>query len=114
MARRVHGEGPGGHKGVLHFTGGLKATKLQDPRVARATTAATYLEQGKIWFPKKPWRDEWDTELVTFPHSKHDDQTDVLAYAALQIKQRRRRIRWVAPADPNLRKPSGITTPQWS
>ena len=32
MARRVHGEGPGGHKRVLHFTGGLKATKSQDPR----------------------------------------------------------------------------------
>jgi phage terminase large subunit-like protein len=26
-----------------------------------------------------------------FPHAKHDDQVDVLAYAALQISNRRQR-----------------------
>ena len=88
--------------------GSSRPWEIEGTGVRRSTAAATYLEQGKIWFPKKPWRDEWDTELVTFPHSKHDDQTDVLAYAALQIKQRRRRIRWVAPDNPNLRKPSGF------
>ncbi len=72
-------------RGVLHSAWGLKVAKSRRSKVARAITAATYLEQGKIWFPRKPWRDEWDTELVTFPHSRHDDQVDVLAYAALQI-----------------------------
>ena len=47
-----------------------------------------------------------------FPYAKHDDQVDVLAYAARQITKRQR-VRWVAPADPNLRKPAGITTPHW-
>ncbi len=53
----------------------------------------TYIEQGKIWFPKKPWRDERDAELVQFPHGKPDEETDVLAYGALQISNRHRRLR---------------------
>jgi predicted phage terminase large subunit-like protein len=70
----------------------IKELRAEGSKVARATTAATYLEAGRIWFPKdKPWRDEWDAELVTFPHAKHDDQVDVLAYAALQISNRRQR-----------------------
>jgi phage terminase large subunit-like protein len=66
------------------------------------------MEQGKVWFPKgKPWLDELYAELAMFPYAKHDDQVDVLAYAARQITKRER-VRWVAPADPNLRKPSGF------
>jgi predicted phage terminase large subunit-like protein len=70
----------------------IKELHPEGSKVARATTAATYLEQGKIWFPKKPWRDEWDAELVQFPHAKHDDQVDTLSYAALQITSRHKRI----------------------
>jgi hypothetical protein len=84
------------------------------PEIERTMTAASYLEQGKIWFPEKPWRDEWDTELVTFPHSRHDDQTDVLAYAALQINTRRRRPDMTGwRNDPDLTKPSGMTLRHW-
>ena len=87
----------------------MKAAKSQDPKVERATTAATYLEQGRIWFPKKLWRGEWDAELVTFPHAKHDDQVDVLAYAAMQINKKRRRISMAGwRTDPDLRKSSGF------
>jgi predicted phage terminase large subunit-like protein len=93
-------------RGVLHSAWGLKATKSRSSKVVRAATAATYLEQGKIWFPKKPWRDEWDTELVTFPHSRHDDRTDVLAYAAQQINTRRRHPDMTGwQIDPDLGKP---------
>jgi predicted phage terminase large subunit-like protein len=89
----------------LQHTLPIRLLKPQGSKVARATTAATYLEQGKIWFPKKPWRDEWDTELVTFPHSRHDDQVDVLAYAALQINTRRRHPDMTGwHNDPDLRK----------
>ena len=69
----------------------IKELRAEGSKVARATTAATYLEAGRIWFPKKPWRDEWDAELVMFPHARNDDQVDVLAYAALQISNRRQR-----------------------
>jgi predicted phage terminase large subunit-like protein len=86
----------------------IKELHPEGSKVARATTAATYLEQGKIWFPKKPWRDEWDAELVQFPHGKHDDQVDVLAYAALQITNRQKRVSlagWDSTA--GLLKPAG-------
>jgi predicted phage terminase large subunit-like protein len=92
----------------LQHTLPIRLLKPQGSKIARATTAATYLEQGRILFPNKPLRGEWDTELVTFPHAKHDDQVDVLAYAAQQINQRRRRKRITGwRNDPDLRKPSG-------
>jgi phage terminase large subunit-like protein len=66
------------------------------------------MEQGKIWFPNAPWRDEWDTELASFPYAKHDDQVDVLSYAAQHITTRER-IRMTGwRLDPGLRKPSGF------
>jgi predicted phage terminase large subunit-like protein len=85
----------------------VKELKPIGSKVARATTAATFLEQGKIWFPKgKRWLDELYTELVTFPHAKHDDQVDVLSYAAQQIaaKNRVRLTGWTI--DPDLYKPA--------
>ena len=90
----------------------VKELKPVGSKIARAITAATYLEQGNIWFPKKKWLDELYTELVTFPHSKHDDQVDVLSYAALQVAARKR-IRWTSGIDPDLYKPASITTRPW-
>ena len=75
-------------------------------RVNLRVEAVSGLLRGRVF--AEPGASSLGGNLVTFPHSKHDDQTDVLAYAALQIKQRRRRIRWVAPDNPNLRKPSGF------
>jgi predicted phage terminase large subunit-like protein len=86
----------------------VKKLKPIGSKIARATTAATFLEQGKIWFPRKRWLDELYTELVTFPHAKHDDQVDVLAYAAQQIaaKKRVRLTGWTL--DPALYKDAGM------
>ncbi len=87
----------------------VKELKPQGSKVARATTAATFMERGKVWFPKgKPWLDELYAELAMFPYGKHDDQVDVLSYAARQI------TRWQRPSmvgwrnDPDLRQPSGF------
>jgi len=41
-------------------------------------------------------------DLVKFPYSKHDDQVDVLAYAARQITKRER-VRWTRGLDRDLR-----------
>jgi predicted phage terminase large subunit-like protein len=93
----------------LQHTLPIRLLKPHGSKVARATTAATYLEQGKVWFPRKPWRDEWDAELVTFPHARHDDQVDVLSYAALQIDTRRRHPDMTGwRNDPDLRQPRGF------
>ena len=90
----------------------VKELKPIGSKVARATTAATFLEQGKIWFPKrKRWLDELYAELATFPHSKHDDQVDVLAYAARQITRRPRLSIAGMRDDPDLHKPGGYGPP---
>jgi predicted phage terminase large subunit-like protein len=52
-------------------------------KVTRAIPAAGRVHQGKVWFPAEaPWLDEWCDELAVFPQGAHDDQVDVLAYAA--------------------------------
>jgi predicted phage terminase large subunit-like protein len=87
----------------------VKELKPQRSKVSRATTAATLMEQGRVWFPKsKPWLDELYAELVTFPYAKHDDQVDVLAYAARQIAKRQRPNMTGWRNDPDLMKPSGF------
>lgn len=92
----------------------VKELKPVGSKVARATTAATFLEQGKIWFPKgRRWLDELYAELVTFPHAKHDDQVDVLSYAAQQISLRKYADMTGWTLDPDLCKPPGITTLSW-
>jgi hypothetical protein len=56
---------------------------------------------------QKHWNGLIRSQFVTFPHSKHNDQVDVLAYAALQIHQRRRvsLVGWTL--DPGLTKAPG-------
>ena len=86
----------------------VKELKPVGSKIARATTAATFMEQGKIWFLNKPWLDEWDTELASFPYAKHDGQVDVLSYAAQNLAKRER-IRMTGwRLDPGLRQPSGF------
>jgi predicted phage terminase large subunit-like protein len=71
---------------------GLPVTELRadKDKVSRALTAAARLEGGTVYWPKKaPWLDEWENELLLFPNSRYDDQTDTFAYAALEVARRR-------------------------
>ena len=71
---------------------GLKADA---DKVTRAVPAAGRIHAGRVWFPAETsgclcgncpggvWLDEWCDELAAFPQAgTHDDQVDVLAYAA--------------------------------
>jgi predicted phage terminase large subunit-like protein len=63
-------------------------------KVTRAIPAAGRVHAGRVWFPAETsgcpcgncpggvWLDEWCDELASFPQGAHDDQVDVLAYAA--------------------------------
>lgn len=63
-------------------------------KVTRAIPAAGRTHSGKVWFPAETsgcscgncadgkWLDEWCDELAIFPNGAHDDQVDVLSYAA--------------------------------
>jgi len=65
-------------------------------KVTRAIPAAGRVHAGRAWFPADaPWLDEWCDELAAFPQGAHDDQADVLAYAARVAS-----AEWRPPRDP--------------
>lgn len=52
-------------------------------KVTRALPAANLNRQHRLWFPANVgWLDDWCDELAGFPNVKHDDQVDVVSYAA--------------------------------
>jgi|TARA_R110002020_G_scaffold15995_4_gene56802 predicted phage terminase large subunit-like protein len=61
----------------------IRSLKADKSKVARAIPAAAGLEAGKIYFRNgATWLNEFERELTSFPTGSHDDQVDVLAYAA--------------------------------
>lgn len=53
---------------------------------ARAETAATLTMNNRVFFPRGArWLSEWESELLAFPTSVHDDQVDNFAYAAGEV-----------------------------
>ena len=58
-------------------------------KIARAETAVAVAEAGRIFLPRNaPWLSEFLDEVVSFPVAPHDDQVDVLAYAAAELAKR--------------------------
>jgi phage terminase large subunit-like protein len=58
-------------------------------KVARAETACALVDAGRIWLPRgAPWIADFLEEVVTFPNAAHDDQVDVLSYAAIELGRR--------------------------
>jgi predicted phage terminase large subunit-like protein len=52
-------------------------------KITRAIPAGHMVTQGQVWLPTAAdWLDEWISELADFPSGAHDDQADVMAYAA--------------------------------
>jgi predicted phage terminase large subunit-like protein len=52
-------------------------------KFTRALPAANLAKQHRVWLPANaPWLDEWLDEHAEFPNGTHDDQVDVMAYAA--------------------------------
>jgi predicted phage terminase large subunit-like protein len=52
-------------------------------KLARAIMATPLMEAGGFWLPESAsWLADYESELLTFPNGKHDDQVDVTAYAA--------------------------------
>jgi predicted phage terminase large subunit-like protein len=61
--------------------------KADVDKFTRAIPAANLVRQNRVWLPADaPWLDEWLDEHADFgPHAAHDDQVDVLAYAARML-----------------------------
>lgn len=57
-------------------------------KVSRARPVSARYEIGAVYHKQgAPWLDDWEAELVAFPHGAHDDQVDVAAYAGIEIAQ---------------------------
>jgi predicted phage terminase large subunit-like protein len=74
-------------------------------KVTRAVPAAGRVHAGKVWFPAEvSWLDEWCDELAAFPQAGvHDDQVDVLSYAARVLTQE-----WTPARPPELPKATAL------
>lgn len=71
---------------------GIPVKKLRADRdkVSRALPLAARMENGKVWFPQESlWYADLEKELLTFPVGEHDDQVDALAYAVLEVQNKK-------------------------
>ena len=63
----------------------VKGIPPQGDKVTRALTLAARMGSGHVYVRQDaPWYAALVTEMATFPKGAHDDQVDVLAYAALE------------------------------
>jgi len=63
----------------------IKALRPQGDKVTRALTLAARMAGSNVYVPEHaPWLATLEREMSLFPNDKHDDQVDVLAYAALE------------------------------
>ncbi len=55
-------------------------------KVARALSLAAKMEKQEVFFDAHaPYLATLEGELLAFPNADHDDQTDALAYGAIQV-----------------------------
>lgn len=60
----------------------IKPLKADRQKVTRALMASIWMENGKVYFPKEShYLSDLESEVLSFPHGKNDDQVDALAYA---------------------------------
>lgn len=73
----------------------LRPLEADSDKYSRAIPAAQLVKAHKAWFPRRcTWLEEWENELLQFPHGTHDDQVDCFAYAGVEFGKRRR---WAPP-----------------
>jgi predicted phage terminase large subunit-like protein len=71
-------------KGVV-----VRWLKPDKNKIARAETAVALVDAGRVFLPANAvWLGEFLDEVVSFPVAAHDDQVDVLAYAAAELAKR--------------------------
>ena len=64
--------------------------KPKGDKVMRMHAHTATLEAGKVLLRKgAPWLDEFRSEVLAFPHGKHDDQVDALSQLMTWAEDRR-------------------------
>ena len=68
----------------------VKELRADRDKVSRALPLAARMESGNVWFPNDSlWYADLEKELLTFPVGEHDDQVDALAYAVLEVQNKK-------------------------
>ncbi len=75
------GTGAALHQDLRHEAGMYAiAIRPEGDKIVRLTAVTPMIEAGKVSLPDEaPWLDVFKRELLTFPHSKHDDLVDALS-----------------------------------
>jgi predicted phage terminase large subunit-like protein len=84
---------------------GLPVRELRPAKdkLARSLLLEARMEAGRVWVPKDaPWWPPCEMELLAFPRGEHDDQVDVLAYAAAAMTPSRAEHDWGSAAGDDL------------
>lgn len=82
----------------------LVRLKADTDKITRSIPAQVRSEQHRVYWPAgAPWLDEWESELLGFPHGAHDDQVDTFSYAALRLDIRGPKPARPEPATPDER-----------
>ncbi len=67
----------------------VRALRAETDKITRSLTAQVRVEAGQVYFPEHAsWLGDFESELLSFPKATHDDQVDVLSYAALEVFRR--------------------------
>ena len=79
----------------------LRPLETDTDKYSRAFPASQLVKNHVAWFPERAsWLETWESELLGFPNSAHDDQVDCFSYAALEFGKRRRWAPRARDADP--------------
>lgn len=73
--------------------------KVDGDKFSRLEGQSAVIEAGRVFLPEQgPWLDDFVTELLAFPHGRHDDQVDSLSqFLNWAAKDHRRSESIVAP-----------------
>lgn len=64
----------------------IKGLTPRGDKVTRALTMSAQLNGGTWFVPQQaPWLADLEAEMALFPKGEHDDQVDVMSYAALEV-----------------------------
>lgn len=68
----------------------LIALNPKGDKITRMAAASAVIEAGRVWLPKDAsWLAEFERELLSFPHARHDDQVDALSQYIHWLKTRK-------------------------
>ena len=68
------------------------AVTPEGDKITRMSAQSAKVEAGQVHLPRRAhWLGDFKTELMAFPHARHDDQVDSLSQFLCWIEQRRSR-----------------------